>query len=163
MACGFFACTTDQAQEATEIMPSPEGKTLDAFSFTEFTDLLIDFDVFDEVSLQEDGGYGAGDFRLYYDGDGELVLDPLTEGAYLEATKYTDPLDVLPARRWTTTIELGFVPNSAVRLNDWLVRNFDGKQSVDLRIVLAENGTILFQGIPTTEEALVDFPDMDWF
>jgi hypothetical protein len=163
IACGFFACTTDQTQDATEIMPTPEGKTLDAFSFTEFTDVLVDFDVFDEVSLQEEGDYGAGDFRLYYDEDEELILDPLTEGAYLEAKKYTDPLALLPARHWAATIELGFVPESANRLNNWLMKNFDGKQSIDLRIIFVENGTVLFQGIPTTEEALVDFPDKDWF
>lgn len=144
-------------------MPAPEGKTLDAFSFSEFTELLVDFDVFDEASLQEEGDYGAGDFRLYHDEDGELTLDPLTEGAYLESTKYTDPLAALPSRHWEATIELGFVPESANRLNDWLVKKFNGKQSIDLRIILVENGTVLFQGMPTTEEALADFPDMDWF
>ena len=98
-----------------------------------------------------------------FDEDEELVLDPLTEGAYLEAKNYTDPLAALPSRHWDSTLELGFVPESANRLNDWLVSNFDGKQSIDLRIILVENGTILFQGTPTTEEALVDFPDLDWF
>lgn len=163
MACGFFACTTDQSQDATEIMPAPEGKTLDAFSFSEFTDLLVDFDVFDETTLQEEGDYGAGDFRLYFDEDEELVLDPLTEGTYLEAKNYTDPLTALPSRHWTNTLEVGFAPESANQLNDWLVSNFDGKSSIDLRIILVENGTILFQGTPTTAEALVDFPDQDWF
>ncbi len=163
MACGFFACTTDQAQDATEITPAPEGKTLDAFSFTEFTELLVDFDVFDETSLKEEGDYGAGDFRLYYDEEGDLVLDPLTEGSYLPASEYADPITALPARQWASSIALGFTTASADQLNSWLTRNFSSQPSIDLRIILVENGTILFQGTPTTEEALADFPDMDWF
>lgn len=163
MACGFFACTTDMTQQPAEIAPVPEGKTLDAESFAEFTELLVDFGLFKEDDLVTEEDYGAGDFRLFFDKTGELELETLTKGIYLSATEHTDPIATLPARNWTNSIELGFTPSSADRLNKWLVRNFNGNQAIDLRIAILENGTILFQGIPTTAKAKVDFPLIEWF
>jgi hypothetical protein len=163
MACGFFACTTDLAQQTTEILPAPEGKALDADDFSELTSIFVDFDVFDESSFREEADYGAGDFRLYFDKEGELLFKPLTEGSCLLASEHTDPLAALPARHWAASIALGFTPTSADRLSGWLTKNFNRQQSIDLRIAILENGTLLFQGIPTTAEAAADFPETSWF
>ncbi|MFT5998026.1 MAG: hypothetical protein ACI81P_000472 [Neolewinella sp.] len=163
LACGFFACTTDLAQQTTKILPAPEGKTLDADEFSQLTDIFVDFNVFEEGSLREEEDYGAGDFRLYFDEEGELTFMPLTKGSCLLASEHIDPLTALPARHWASTTALGFTPASADQLNRWLIKNFSNQPSLDLRIALLENGTILFQGVATTAEAAADFPETSWF
>ena len=71
MACGFFACTTNLAQQdQTEIAPITDGKTLDATAFAELVDEMVNMDLFDEEEFLSSEDYGVMDLRLFMQEDG---------------------------------------------------------------------------------------------
>jgi len=141
MAIGFFACTEDPTQVATELAPQPEGKTLDANSFAEFTDALVEFGLFDEDDFTELEDYNSEDVRLYLNEGGELELDFLTEDGFTGETSITEVLTHHPARNWEEVIELSFDEAEAPRLHRWLTKNFSGVSQLDLRVSFPAVGT----------------------
>lgn len=159
LACGFFACTEDPTQATTELAPQPEGKTLDAASFAEFTSVMVDFGLFDEDEFGDLEDYGSEDVRLFRHADGELGLDFLTNDGFTGETSVAEVLAHRPARDWSEVIQLAFDEAEAPRLRNWLTDNFRGATHVDLRVSFLVNGTIVISGLrPTVEELKVFGP-----
>lgn len=157
MAIGFFACTEDPTAVAIELAPQPEGKILDATSFAEFTDALVDFGIFEEDDLTDLEDYGSEDVRLYRNEAGELELDFLTNDGFNGDMSLDEVLAHHPARNWDEVIELSFDEEEAPRLQDWLTTNFSGAAHVDLRVSFLVNGTIVISGLQPSAKDLVEF------
>jgi hypothetical protein len=157
LACGFFACTEELGQPATELAPQPEGKTLDAASFAEFTSVMADFGLFDEDEFTDLADYASEDVRLFRHANGELGLDFLTSDGFTGETSVAEVLAHRPIRNWREVIELSFNENEAPRLRTWLTNNFRGATHVDLRVSFLVNGTIVISGLQPSVEELATF------
>lgn len=157
LACGFFACTEDISQAATELAPQPEGKTLDATSFAEFTSVMVDFGLFNEAKFENLEDYNSEDVRLFLDDEGEIGLDFLTTEGFTGETSIAEVLAHQPARNWRDVIQLTFDEAEAPRLRTWLTDNFRGATHVDLRVSFLVNGTIVISGLRPSAEELVEF------
>jgi|AntRauTorckE5430_2_1112549.scaffolds.fasta_scaffold00916_9 hypothetical protein len=164
LACGFFACTEDPSQVATELTPRPENKTLDAASFAEFTNNIVALGLFDEEAFADPEDFGSEDVRLFYDADeDEATVDFLTNDGFDEETSVAEVLANRPARNWYDSIQLTFDDAEAPRLQRWLTDNFSGATHLDLRVSFLENGTIKISGLRASEKDLVAFPAVDFF
>lgn len=157
MAIGFFACTEDLTEVATELVPQPESKTLNSTSFAEFTEALVDFGIFKEDGLTDLEDYGSEDVRLYLNETGELELDFLTNDGLTGDMSIDEVLAHHPVRNWQEVIELSFDEAEAPRLRDWLTRNFSEITHVDLRFSFLVNGTIVISGLQPSADELVEF------
>lgn len=159
LACGFFACTEDPTQAATELTPQPEGNTLDAAGFAEFTSVMVEFGLFDEDQFADLEDYGSEDVRLFRHDNGELGLDFLTTDGFTGNTSVAEVLAHRPARNWHDVIQLTFDEAEAPRLQAWLTNNFSGATHLDLRVSFLVNGTIVISGLrPSVEELEVFGP-----
>ncbi|SEP84550.1 hypothetical protein [Neolewinella agarilytica] len=157
MAIGFFACTEDPTQVATELVPQPEGKVLDAQNFADLTGFMVEFGLFEEGNLVDLEDYGSEDLRFYLNDKGELDLDFLTKGGVSGKMTIEEALAHAPVRNWRETIELSFDEKEAPRLQEWLTQNFAGAEYLDLRISYLVNGTIVFSGLQPPAEDLIEF------
>lgn len=146
LVVGFFACERDLLLESTQPTTQSANKVLGANELAEFSARLADINLFDESSHTDPAHYGVGEVRLSLDEDGDLALEFLTDNLMVSSGEVADPADLLPSRHWQSTIELLFAPNEENRLRHWLIQNFKGSSSLDLRIALRENGTIFFAG-----------------
>lgn len=163
MACGFFACTTDYATDATEIAPQPEGKTLNASDFADFTSAMVELGFFDEESFTEPEDYGTEDVRILLDEEGEFNVDFLTNDGFDYDRTVEQTLAQRPGRNWSETITLFFNDNEADRLQSWLTDNFSGSEHVDLRVSMLVNGSIRISGLQPTKSDLDQFPAVSLF
>lgn len=157
LACGFFACTEEIGQPTTELSPQPEGKTLDAAGFAEFTSVMVEFGLFDEDEFGDLEDYGSEDVRLFRHANGELGLDFLTNDGFTGETSVAEVLAHRPARNWHDVIQLSFDEAEAPRLRTWLTDNFSGATHVDLRVSFLVNGTIVISGLRPSVEDLAVF------
>ncbi len=157
LAFGFFACTEDPTQAVTELAPEPEGKTLDAGSFAEFTSVMVDFGLFDETQFENLEDYASEDVRLFRHPNGELGLDFLTTDGFTGETSVAEVLAHYPTRNWRDVIQLTFDKAEGGRLQAWLTNNFSGATHVDLRVSFLVNGTIVISGLRPSVEELAAF------
>ena len=167
MAFGFFACTTDYVTDPTEISPQPEGKTMDAASFAEFTSALDDFGLFATDTELFANNQGSEDFRVYIDAEEDEkcpTIDFLTNSDGLDDERtLKEILATRPARNWSTTLTLRHQPEDARRFQNWLTDNFSGNVYVDLRLTILENGNLRLSGLVPTVEDLEQFPNVPLF
>jgi hypothetical protein len=164
MACGFFACTTAYATDATEIAPQPEGKIMDAATFADFTTALVELDLFDKESMTNSDWIDSEDYRLYIGDDEEFTIDFLTEGDSADEDRTMEEiLDRRPVRNWTSTFTLSFTTEDAGLFQHWLTNNFSGSTHLDLRLSVFENGTVTISGLRATAADLKQFPDVPLF
>ena len=163
MAIGLFACTEDPTQVATELAPQPEGKILDANSFAEFTNNLVDFGLFEEDNFTDLEDFGSEDVRLYRNEAGELEVDFLTNDGFSGGMSVDEVIAHHPARNWEKVIELSIDKAEAPRLSNWFTANFSGVSQVDLRVSFLVNGTIVISGLKPTADDLVEFGAVPFF
>ena len=165
IACGFYACTPDQAIAPTEFSPRAEGNTMDAASFAELTDALAEFGLFSTDPDDFADEAGSEDFRIHLDEEEkEITLDFLTKGDGQDQERSLEEiLASRPVRNWSTTLTLRHDADDAERFRNWLTDNFSGTINVDVRLTIHENGALELSGLVPTAAELARYPEVPLF